>query len=477
MFNKQRTLFLGEVPEKSAVKDSENVPLAWRRFRAVESGEIDIRFNNTTVTQFGGYPLWDAFAGRLKVQARLAHHIKMDRGRNAFSAPEVSRFLIDSRILGASRLHHVDSMRFDPMLTAFFGIEGLPSDETIGRYLKSYEPRHLESLDGLNRRINNLGWKALRRTGLEAARGGRVIIDYDSTTMTVYGKQEGANRGRCFRKKDNPGFQPKFAFIGGLGIMVNQALYPQSVNLQKDFYAFHRQTVSKLPKTARIWAIRGDGALYSEERVCWCERKGLTYAISAMRTAHLFGAVRAIREHEWTEAVDERGSVCSVARITYRPKTWQKARTFIISRRLKDLKGQQVLWDWERYKYFAYVTDYDGTPLEQFKFCVERCSVENFIKEGKRGFHYDFLPHEELDANRAYLGHVQMAYNLAIWWKVLTAPSPVNRWTIDTLRMRVLNICGNLKKRMGRLVLSLPEWWPWQSIYGQIAAASGLSPP
>jgi len=477
MFEKQRTLFFGEVPEKSPRKDTQNTPLARRRFRAVDASEIDIRFNNRTATQFGGYPLWDAFVESFKLDARLAHHIKMDRGANGFTAPELSRFFIDSRILGASRLYHVDWMRQDPMLTAFFGIDGLPSDETIGRYFKSYEPRHLESLDSLSTRINNLCWKALRKSGCEAARDGRVILDYDSTTMTAYGKREGADRGRCFRKKDNPGFQPKFAFIGGLGIMVSQALYPQSVNLQKNFYAFHRETLAKLPKTARIWAIRGDGALYSEERIQWCESEGYIYAISAMRTDHLLSDVRAIEEYGWREAVDERGRVCSVARITYKPKTWQNARTFIISRRLKDLRGQQVLWDWERYKYFAYVTSYEGTPLEQFRFCVERCGVENFIKEGKLGFHYDFLPHEELDANRAYLGHVQMAYNLAIWWKVLDAPSPVNRWTIDTFRVRLLNICGNLKKRLGRWVLSLPEWWPWQNVYRQIAAGTGLSPP
>jgi hypothetical protein len=477
MFKKQRTLFYGEVPEKSPRKDTQNTPLAWRRFTAVESEEIDIRFNNRTATQFGGYPLWDAFLRRLKLDARLAHHVKMDRGANAFTAPEISRFFIDSRILGASRLHHVDSMRYDPVLTASFGIDGLASDETIGRYFKSFSPRHLESLDSLSTRINNLGWKALRRSGHKAAKDGRVIIDYDSTTMTAYGKQEGADRGRSFRKKDNPGFQPKFAFIGGLGIMVNQALYPQSVNLQKDFYAFHKETLSRLPKTARIWAIRGDGALYCEERVQWCERKGYAYAISATRKDHLLAAIGAIRQHEWWEAADEYGSPCSVARIIYRPKTWQSARTFIISRRLKDLRGQQVLWESERYKYFAYVTSCEGTPLEQFRFCVERCSLENFIKEGKLGFHYDFLPHRELGANRAYLAHVQMAYNLAIWWKALDAPSPVSRWTIDTFRMRILNICGNLKKRLGRWVLSLPEWWPWKSVYRQMAVATGLSPP
>jgi len=106
---------------------------------------------------------------------------------------------------------------------------------------------------------------------------------------------------------------------------------------------------------------------------------------------------------------------------------------------------------------------------------VERCCLEGFIKEGKNGFRYDSLPHRELDANRAHLSHVQMAYNLAIWWKLLRAPAQANRWTIQTLRARVLNICGNIKKQMGRWVLSLPTWRHWQETCILIAQASGLS--
>lgn len=473
---KQRTLFFGKCPVKGAEKSGGNRPVPDRRFRAVPVGDIEVRFTNRSVTQFGGYPLWRSFLDQVGLSAKLAHHIKMDRGEG-FTAPEISRFFIDSRVLGAERLMHVDKMRCDPILTSAFGINGLPSDETIGRYLKSFGCGHLESLDRLNVRLNNQLWKKSRRKRRGRAREGGIILDYDSSTMTVYGKQEGADRGRSFRKKDKGGFQPKFAFIGGLGVMVNQQLYPQSHNLSKGFEAFHRETVRKVPKTARIWAVRSDGALYSQERIEWFERKGYTYAVSAKRTSHLREAIKAIPQDEWLEGEDERGRPYSIARISYRPKTWKGERTYIISRRLKAMRGQKVLWEWARYKYFAYVTSYRAPVLEQFKFCVERCTLESFIKESKNGFHYDFLPCKELDANRAYLGHIQMAYNLFIWWKVLRAPAGVNRWTIETVRRRVLNICGNLRRHMGGWVLSLPKWWPWQGVYAQLAMASGLPPP
>lgn len=470
----QRTLFFGKKPAKTPKKDGENPPVPWRRFTACSPEEIEIRFNNTTATQFGGYPLWDTFLKEIGLDARLASHIKMNRGPNGFTAPELSRFFVDANMLGAVRLMDVDAMRFDPMLTQALGLKILSSDETIGRYFKSFHEGHLQSLDRMNVRLNNQLWKKTRKHRRGPTKDGNMILDYDSSVMTVYGKQEGADRGYNFRKKDNPGFQPKFAFIGGLGVIVNQQLYPQSSNLPKAFEPFHAETLSKLPKTARVWAIRSDGALYAEERIKWLEKK-YTYAISATRTAHLCDRIKSIPEDEWVEAHDERGRLCSVARIHYCPKTWEeKERTYVVSRRLKDLKGQQVLWDWERYKYFAYVTNYKAPLVTQFKFCVERCSLESFIKESKSGFHYAALPCKELDANRAYLGHVQMAYNLLIWFKLLKAPRTVNRWTVATLRTRIFCVCGNLTKEMGRWVLSLPALWPWRTLYAQLAAASGL---
>jgi hypothetical protein len=225
-----------------------------------------------------------------------------------------------------------------------------------------------------------------------------------------------------------------------------------------------------------VWAIRSDGALYAEKRITAFERAGYVYAITATRTAPLRDAIVQIPDDAWVEGTDERGRPYSVARIRYRPATWAKARTYVVSRRLRDLRGQGVLWEWEKYKYFAYVTNYRAPVAAQFRFCVERCSLEGFIKESKAGFRYDALPCGELDANRAYLAHVQMAYNLVLWWKLLRAPAGVNRWTVATLRERLLTICGNVRRHLGRWVLSLPTWWPWRSVYEELAAMAGFAP-
>jgi hypothetical protein len=363
---------------------------------------------------------------------------------------------------------HAEAARLDPMLTACAGIDGLPSGKTLGGFLKEHTPDHLAALDRLNVRLNDEQWRAWRRDRKKQARR-RVGLDYDSSTFAVYGKQEEADRGRSFRKKDNPGFQPRFGFLAGLGVMINQELRPQSVNLNRDFLTFHDETVRKLPRGAKLAFVRGDGGIYSFDNVSAFEECKLTYAISATRTAPLRARLLEIREGDWEEGTDAEGRPYSIARIRYCPQTWDgRLRTHIVSRRLRETNGQRSLFAGGEYKYFAYVTNYRGTAYDQFQFCTERCSLESFVKEAKLGAHYDRLPCAEATANRAYLAYVQMAYNLAIYFKLRRAPRTVNRWTLGTLRARLLRVCGNLRRRGKGWVLSLPRWWPYQTVYRKI---------
>lgn len=468
----QRTFFFMAKPAVTPRKDGDNPLVPERRSRAAHPDSFEIRFTNKTVTQFGGYPLWNKFCHEIGLNQKLARHIRMERGPLAFTAPELARFLLDSKLLNAERLMHVETMRLDPLLCECAGIDGLPSGKTLGVYLKQHADQHRRGLDNLLVSLNSQLWKRCRRQRSKIDRQAmdRMIIDYDSSTFTVYGKQEGADRGRCFRKKEKPGFQPRFAFVGGLGIALHQELLPQSHNLNHDFLRFHEETLLRLPAAAKVWAVRGDGALFSETHIEYFESRDLIYGISAPLNGPMREAIFQIPEVEWQEGENDSGHPVSIARIHYCPKTWkQKSRTFIISRRLRpNPNGQRYLLDSEKYKYFAYITNYHGTMENQFRFSIERCTLEANIKEYKADFDYDFLPCKELGANKAYVGYVALARNLSIFFRLLTAPPTVNRWRMVTFQTRILRVCGNLRRTAGRWIVSLPTWWPYRTVMGYI---------
>ncbi len=464
----QRDLFYGKMEEKSNKKGGRE-----RNYRTTpqylpgrfDPERVDIRFDNDTVTPYGGANLVKKFLRRFDLRKEFSQYIRIPKRRNGYRVVDLGTLLVDMKVLGLERLMHIETVREDPFLTTSYRLRRLPTGKTMGAYLKSYGQEQVRQLDYLNNHLNRRLAKKLR--GDMRKRG--IMLDYDSAVFTVYGKQEESARGYSFRKKDKPSFQPKFAFIGGLDIMVNQKLCPGNKNLDSDFMGFHLETLKKLAKGTKVKAVRGDSSIYSEENIEYFEGKKLLYGISAPLSGKLPGRIMSLREEDWVEGKDERGHPFSIARITYRPGRWKKARSFILSRRLKkDAQKQGYLFEGYRYKHFAYVTNKKGKLLSVFKFCVERCSLERCIKEAKLGFEADALPCMEFEANCAYLGHMQLAYNLMIYFKLLCLPPGANRWTVDTMRRRILLIPGNFKRVKKGWILHLPRDWHFQGIFNHI---------
>ncbi len=96
----QRTFFYGKKPAATPKKDGENPLVPDRRFRTPLPESFEIKFTNETVTQFGGYPLWNEFCHQIGLNQHFARHIRMDRGPLAFTAPELARFLTDAKVPG-----------------------------------------------------------------------------------------------------------------------------------------------------------------------------------------------------------------------------------------------------------------------------------------------------------------------------------------------------------------------------------------
>jgi len=267
----------------------------------------------------------------------------------------------------------------------------------------------------------------------------KVGLDFDSTCMAVYGKQEGADRGRHPRKKEKPGFQPKFAVLSGLDVMVHQRLYPESRGLNSGFSELYREAKDRLPRRSALEWVRGDGGLYSNQNVRMLQSQGLIFGISAMKTSHMWRAIDRLPAESWQRFEDQHGRPVELAELYYKPASWPAPmRVFILSRRLRKT-SQTRLWQQEEYDIYAYLTNYEGSLWERYKFCVGRCTVEKCIRESKLGFDWHHLPCGQWDAVR--------------WSAAGRTIRP------DTIRRQILAVPG----RFGPVnceILHLPAWWP-----------------
>jgi len=88
-------------------------------------------------------------------------------------------------------------------------------------------------------------------------------------------------------------------------------------------------------------------------------------------------------------------------------------------------KGQEQLWDETRY--FFYITNDWKTPAEEIVFGANRrCNQENLVDQLKHGVHALRAPVDTLASNWAYMVMAGLAWNLKVWFGLLT---PVQgRW-------------------------------------------------
>ena len=143
--------------------------------------------------------------------------------------------------------------------------------------------------------------------------------------------------------------------------------------------------------------------------------------------------------------------------------TTARLRLVVRRTRLTD-PAQQALWpDW---RHHAFVTNLDTDTIEVDQFHRDHASVELAIRDLKEGAGLEHCPSGQFFANAAWLGCAVLAHNLVRWTARLGRIHPDERLTVArTVRSRLIALPGRLVNRSGRLVLRLPERWPWATSF------------
>jgi len=143
--------------------------------------------------------------------------------------------------------------------------------------------------------------------------------------------------------------------------------------------------------------------------------------------------------------------------LTDQPTGWPKPYRFIAVRKRKgkDMFGAV-------YTYRAFVTNIvRGKPELLVRRHRRHANVENGIKELKSGFSLSVMPCSIYHANRAWFHLGSIAHNLFAAVKVLFLPAAWAKYTIKTIRYRLIHIGGVLIRHGRRLVVKISRMHPW----------------
>ena len=167
----------------------------------------------------------------------------------------------------------------------------------------------------------------------------------------------------------------------------------------------------------------------------------------------------------------------------YTPVKCRKSyRIVVLKKHLLWTKGQHQLWD--EVRYFYYITNDRKTSAEEIVFGAnKRCNQENLADHLKHGVHALRAPVDTLESNWAYMVMAGLAWNLKVWFGLLT---PVHgRWRKrheterdEIVRMEAERFINTFIRvpcqivRTGRQVIyRLLGWNQWQSVLLRIADA------
>ncbi len=328
------------------------------------------------------------------------------------------------RLAGYEDVNDAERLRCDPAMRWVVG------DRAISRSAASASQMGRFETKWLSRPENLIALADLPGRWIDKVRQRRrpktVILDMDSSESPTYGEQEGSAYNGHFACTC---YHPLFVF-NQFGDVERCALRPGNVHSADGWRAVLE------PVIARYWGIvkhlyfRGVAAFANPEVYEFLEAEGASYAIRLPanqvlqdKIGHLLKRPVGRPPHEVRRYY---------ASFRYQAQSWNKPRHVVA----------KVEWyPGELYPRVGFIITNLARSAEGIvAFYNRRGTCEQYIKEGKNAIKWTRLSCRTFAANAVRLQLHALAYNLGNFMRTLAMPKTVERWSLTSLREKLIKI-------------------------------------
>lgn len=416
---------------------------------------LDVVFDESSLVANAGLVAVATLACRLGLE-RLINQVVNLAGRVGGAYPgEKFLTLVHALVAGGSHIDHVDMLRAgDSGRVLPFRVVA-PS--TLGTFLRAFQ---MWNVSQLNRVLS----ETLRRVWSLGAGPGRerLVVDLDSTICEVFGDQK---QGVAYGYTRQKGYHPLIAARADTGEILGARLRMGSS--QSGAIHFVKRLIPRLRRAGATGEIllRADSGFWSRKLIAALERHGVSYSITVKRNDRIEEAIASIPEEAWTPIGLSDGEMAEVAETSYvstgRNGEGLGEKTFrLIVRRTRSVGAQGTLFD--QWRYHAHVTNRDEPAVVVEREHRQHATVELAIRDLKEGAGLSHLPSGDFSANAAWLAAVVLAHNLIRWTTHLGEPQQRGRLIVAaTFRTQLVALPARLVNHARRLILRLPQGWPW----------------
>jgi hypothetical protein len=424
-----------------------------------------MEFTGQGLSSYAGLELLIRYLRNIGWNGLVRKHLGSVIPEKDFGVVAFCRVILGLLIVGGRRLRHIEFLKGDPLFERFCGLQQLPSDRTVSRWLKDFRAQTVATLKSLNAEL-------VARVVKLRLRARTLTIDVDGTVISTGMKVGWAFRGYNPHHRKVPSYYPISAFLAESGHVLRLHNRPGNINDGSASITFLRELFQQVKDTlgrAYTLRFRMDGDFFKIKVLELLESKQAGYAIKVpfWRCLDLQRLIRTCAGWERVEdGIDGFFSHVSVDR-------WNRQVPVAIFRKRvhhKTTKNYQIdLFDpsngsWE---YSAVTTNLDLDIRRLWRFMCGRGMHEKVIGELKAGLALDSVPTNHYAANSAWQQFVVLAHNLLANFQIETGISAKPRtqkhttmWVLEqvqTLRFELFNRAGLLLKPKGRTILRLQD--------------------
>jgi hypothetical protein len=434
---------------------------------------MSVRFDDPNLVSCGGLAAVLALAARCGLATLLTERLRIAAKDGANATAKVLG-LVAGMVCGADSISDMDLLRHGGMPRLFTDIRA-PS--TLGTFLRLFTFGHVRQLDAV---AAGLLARLAVATPILGGADRVAFVDLDDTVRETYGyAKQGTGRG--------------YTGVNGLNALLATISSPTSApviaatRLRKGATNSVRGAAKLLADalaTARragatgLVIVRADSAFYSYDIINACRRAGARFSVTARHTPTVTRAITTIPDTAWTpirypnaiwDDQEQRWiSDAEVAEIEFTAFTSRRKSEHVtaqlVVRRVRRLNpkavpaGQAEMF--AVYRYHAIFTDNPEPMLAAEATHRDHAIIEQVIADLKDSA-MAHLPSGRFTANAAWLACAAIAHNLTRAAGALATTFHARARTA-TIRAHLIAVPARLARSAHRLVLHLPQHWPWQ---------------
>jgi hypothetical protein len=268
----------------------------------------------------------------------------------------------------------------------------------------------------------------------------RLILDLDSTVVTVFGRQEGAAVGYNPRYRGKRSYDPLLCLEANSSFLWDVELRRGDAGTWAGSEELLACCFHSTPSDIRELRVRADAGFGYGPVLDMLEARPAAYAVVARMIPSLKRELRGLRYEAMNPSWE-------IAEFEHHPHDWSQARRCVVARRrIEETDPEPTLFTLERYVYRAWHTNLLLTPAGVWHFYEGRAGMEPRIRELREDFALRKIPTRAFAANALFLEVVRLAYNLVTGFQRTCLPEEWQSLTLNKLRHRLLWLPGELTR-------------------------------